>query len=132
MVDMIREAWWSSPRGIGSIHRKHLKSNRADRPNEVVLPDAMICLAGANAWAGLQAWATGHYVPAPEFSQGRLESTYQSLLGILEDQRSGKSSKAFNGIMHDLYVKVSQSQSGVAPNASGSANNVISLDIDSD
>ncbi|KAJ6547740.1 hypothetical protein DFH09DRAFT_1087497 [Mycena vulgaris] len=86
----------------------------------------------STAWAGLQAWATGHYVPAPEFSQGRLESTYQSLLGILEDQRSGKSSKAFNGIMHDLYVKVSQSQPGVAPNASGSANNVISLDIDSD
>ncbi|KAJ7438608.1 hypothetical protein FB451DRAFT_1570207 [Mycena latifolia] len=88
IVDMIHEVWWSGRKSIGFTHQKKLKFNREDRPTEVVLPDAMICLAGANVWAALQAWLTGRYVHPEEFSQGRLESTYNSLLTIMEEQRN--------------------------------------------
>ncbi|KAJ7094256.1 hypothetical protein C8R44DRAFT_814109 [Mycena epipterygia] len=90
----------------------------------------MICLAAV--WASLLAYSTGRFVPPPEFNQARLEGMYKTLLNIMEEQRSGRSAKAFNGIMHDLYRKVSQSSVAVAAAASGSANNVICLDIDSD
>ncbi|KAJ7116294.1 hypothetical protein C8R44DRAFT_879677 [Mycena epipterygia] len=129
IIELIRETWWSSHKALGFKHLNDLKSNRKDRPTEVVLLDAMICLAGANAFAALQAWQTGVYIPAPEFSQGRLESTYKSLVAVVDEQCS-KSPKIFNKLMHDLYLAVAKSPSG--PSASGSANNVISLAIDSD
>ncbi|KAJ7896208.1 hypothetical protein B0H13DRAFT_2338538 [Mycena leptocephala] len=130
IIELIRETWWSSHKALGFKHVNVLKSNRKDRPTEVVLPDSMICLAGANAYTALQAWQTGVYIPAPEFSQGRLESTYQSLIAVMEEQRT-KSPKIFNKLMHDLYLAVAKSPSGPST-ASGSANNVISLAIDSD
>ncbi|KAF8187672.1 hypothetical protein K438DRAFT_1764828 [Mycena galopus ATCC 62051] len=58
-------------------------------------------------WAALLAYETGHYVAAKEFSQDHLENTYISLLGVLQDQRAGKSAKTFNTTMHELYRKVS-------------------------
>ncbi|KAJ7892130.1 hypothetical protein B0H14DRAFT_3854913 [Mycena olivaceomarginata] len=71
IIELIREIWWSSHKALGFKHVNDLESNRKDRPTEVVLPDAMICLAGANAFVALQAWQTGVYIPVPEFSQGR-------------------------------------------------------------
>ncbi|KAJ7812810.1 hypothetical protein B0H14DRAFT_2605528 [Mycena olivaceomarginata] len=130
IIELIREIWWSSHKVLGFKHVNDLESNRKDRPTEVVLPDAMICLAGANAFAALQAWQTGVYIPAPEFSQGRLESTYKSLITVMDEQRS-KSPKIFNKLMHNLYLAVAKSPSGPSA-ASGSVNNVISLAIDSD
>ncbi|KAJ7358288.1 hypothetical protein DFH08DRAFT_802122 [Mycena albidolilacea] len=130
IIDLAHETWWSSRKALGFKHVADLKSNRADRPTEVVLPDAMMCMAGAHAWAALQAYQTGVYVPAPEFSQGRLENTYQSLLSVMEQQRSN-SPKTFNRIMHELYLKVSNSTDSTAL-GTGSANIVISLAIDSD
>ncbi|KAJ7868363.1 hypothetical protein B0H14DRAFT_3585195, partial [Mycena olivaceomarginata] len=99
IIELIREIWWSSHKALGFKHVNDLKSNRKDRPTEVVLPDGMICLPGAHAWQ------TGVYIPAPEFSQGRLESTYKSLVTVMDEQRS-KSPKIFNKLMHDLYLAV--------------------------
>ncbi|KAJ7775248.1 hypothetical protein B0H14DRAFT_3588302 [Mycena olivaceomarginata] len=121
----------STAKSLGFKHLKDLESHQKDRPNEVVLPDAMICVAGANLWAALLAWQTGYYVPAPEFNQARLEGTYKSLVNIMESQRSGPSAKVFNKCMHELYLKVSGARSVVA-SGSGSANNIISLDVDSE
>ncbi|KAJ7094932.1 hypothetical protein C8R44DRAFT_381361 [Mycena epipterygia] len=131
IIDLIHETWWSSPKALGFKYVSMLKSHRKDRPSEVTLPDAMICMAGAHVWAALQPWQTGHYILAPEFSQGRLKGTYKSLLDILHRQRASASSKTFNKVMHDLYLRVSGSQAGPAT-ALGSVNNVICLDIDSD
>ncbi|KAJ7850803.1 hypothetical protein B0H14DRAFT_3663818 [Mycena olivaceomarginata] len=75
VVELVRERWWSTAKSLGFKHIKDLESHQKDRPNEVVLPDAMICVAGANLWAALLAWQTGYYVPAPEFNQARLEGT---------------------------------------------------------
>ncbi|KAJ6533573.1 hypothetical protein B0H19DRAFT_1111294 [Mycena capillaripes] len=125
------EGWWKGSKAFGFKYRKEFTSKRLDRPNEVVLPDPMICLAGANIWAALTAWKTGEYVHVKEFSQELLENTYHSLLAVIEKQRNGPSSKAFNSTMHELYLKASRS-SAVSVAASGSANNVISLAIDSD
>ncbi|KAJ7488642.1 hypothetical protein B0H11DRAFT_2405610 [Mycena galericulata] len=132
LVDFIHETWWSGPKALGFQHLKKLKLNRDDRPTEVVLPDAMICLAGANVWAAILSYQTGYYVRPPEFNQARLEGTYKSLLDIMQKQRDGLSAETFNRVMHDLYLKVSQSPATDAAAASGSANNVICLDIDSD
>ncbi|KAJ7606272.1 hypothetical protein DFH06DRAFT_1486910 [Mycena polygramma] len=131
LVDLIHETWWHTTRALGFKYVKELTSNRADRPHEIVLPDAMICLAGCNMWAALMAYQTGRHVPAPEFSQARLEGTYNSLLAVLEKQRAGSSAKYFNTTMHKLYLKVSQSPD-VAMEASGSANSAICLPVDSD
>ncbi|KAJ7869686.1 hypothetical protein B0H13DRAFT_2350839 [Mycena leptocephala] len=109
IVDLIHETW----------------------PSEVGLPDPMVCAAGAYAWASLSTWQTGHYVPTPEFSQELLESTYKALEDFIKQQQEGKSSKSFNKAMHDLYLRVSRSQSAPVT-SSGSANNVITLAIDSD
>ncbi|KAF7378483.1 hypothetical protein MSAN_00275700 [Mycena sanguinolenta] len=130
IVDVIHEAWWSGGKALGFKYIDKLGSNRADRPEELVLPDAMICLAGANIWAALRAWETGRYVEAKEFSQERLENTYTSLQAVLETQRNGLSAKNFNKTMHELYKKVTQSNSSEA--ALGSANSVICLPIDID
>ncbi|KAJ7339145.1 hypothetical protein DFH08DRAFT_1013982 [Mycena albidolilacea] len=132
VIDILHEGWWSSPKSFGFQHVTELKSNRPDRPMEVVLPDAMLCLGTVNAWAAATAWESGHYVYQKEFSQARLENTYKSLLEVLQKQRNGHSAKTFNRTMHELYIKVSRSQAGVASAASGSANDVISLAIDSD
>ncbi|KAJ7041312.1 hypothetical protein C8F04DRAFT_1253007 [Mycena alexandri] len=112
IVDLIHEGWWSSSKSLGFTYIKELKSNRLDRPNEVILPDPMVCLAGAFVWGALNAYATGR------------------LLAVLVKQREGKSAKTFNRTMHELYVKVSHSQA--VTGTSGSANNVICLAIDSD
>ncbi|KAJ6459577.1 hypothetical protein C8R45DRAFT_1221320 [Mycena sanguinolenta] len=130
IVDVIHDTWWNTRKALGFKHAEKLRSNRADRPQEIVLPDAMICLAAANVWAALQAWETGRHVPARDFTQERLENTYTSLCEVLEKQRNGSSAKNFNKTMHDLYNKVSNSNSTEA--ASGSANSVIALAIDSD
>ncbi|KAJ7794672.1 hypothetical protein B0H14DRAFT_2621663 [Mycena olivaceomarginata] len=113
-------------------HVAELKSNRPDRPMEVVLPDAMLYLGTVNAWAAVTAWESGHYIYQKEFSQARHENMYKSLLEVLQKQRNGHSAKTFNRTMHELYIKVFRSQAGIAPAASGSANDVISLAIDSD
>ncbi|KAF8180722.1 hypothetical protein K438DRAFT_1976540 [Mycena galopus ATCC 62051] len=111
----------------------HLSSyaSRIDLPAEVVLPDPMICLAGANIWAALVAYRTGVFIPPPEFSQARLDGTYNSLVDTLEKQRNGDSKKKFYKLMNTLYLKVSQTSVATA-DASGSANSIICLDIDSD
>jgi hypothetical protein len=88
----------------------------------------MICLAAANVrvplasassikfnifpcqvFGALQAYSTGNYVPAPEFSQGRLEGTYLSLVQFIDDQYAGSEAniKAFHKIMHQLYLNAS-------------------------
>ncbi|KAF7350671.1 hypothetical protein MSAN_01627700 [Mycena sanguinolenta] len=117
--------YFSGGKALGFKYIGKLGSNRADRPEELVLPDAMICLAGANIWAALRAWETGRYgyVEAKEFSQERLENTYTSLQAVLETQRNGLLAKNFNKTMHKLYKKVTQSNSSEA--ALGSANSVI-------
>ncbi|KAJ7789249.1 hypothetical protein B0H14DRAFT_2718827 [Mycena olivaceomarginata] len=130
IIDMIHDVWWSTAKALGFKHVKDLISHRIDRPGEIVLPDAMICLAGANIWAALLAYETGRYVPAKDFSQDRLENTYTSLLEVLNKQRNGLSAKFFNNTMHELYLKVSHS--AVVADTSSSANNVICLPIDSD
>ncbi|KAJ6610980.1 hypothetical protein B0H10DRAFT_1953464 [Mycena sp. CBHHK59/15] len=107
IVDLIHETWWSSSKALGFKYAKKLKSHRADRPEEVVLPYAMICLATVNLWASLLAYSTGHYA--------RLEGMYKTLLDIMQEQRNGKSGKAFNGIMHDLYRKVSANRRSLLP-----------------
>ncbi|KAJ7867366.1 hypothetical protein B0H14DRAFT_345498 [Mycena olivaceomarginata] len=107
IIDMIHDVWWSTAKALGFKHVKDLISHRIDRPGEIVLPDAMICLAGANIWAALLAYETGRYVPAKDFSQDRLENTYTSLLEVLNKQRNGLSAKFFNNTMHELYLKVS-------------------------
>ncbi|KAJ7731727.1 hypothetical protein B0H16DRAFT_199164 [Mycena metata] len=132
IVDLIHECWWSGSKSLGFTYIKKLKSYHPDRPNEVVLPDAMMCLGATFIWGALQCYSTGRFVPASEFSEARLENTYTSLADVLEKQRAGPSAKRFNKTMHDLYVNVSHSQSAAAPGASGSANNVICLEIDSD
>ncbi|KAJ7021825.1 hypothetical protein C8F04DRAFT_1139779 [Mycena alexandri] len=132
IVDIIHDGWWNTPKAFGFKHIDELKSNRADRPQEIVPPDPMICLAGANAWAALNTWETGHFVHAKEFSQARLENTYKSLLAVLKEQRSGQSAKSFNRTMHQLYTKVSHLQAGAGSATSGSASNIICLPIDSD
>ncbi|KAJ7835275.1 hypothetical protein B0H14DRAFT_3707144 [Mycena olivaceomarginata] len=131
VIELVRERWWSTAKSLGFKHLKDLESHQKDRANKVVLPDAMICVAGANLWAALLAWQTGYYVPAPEFNQACLEGTYKSLVNIMESQRSGPSAKVFNKCMHELYLKVSGARSVVA-SGSGSANNIISLDVDSE
>ncbi|KAJ7841519.1 hypothetical protein B0H14DRAFT_3869168 [Mycena olivaceomarginata] len=130
IVDVLHEGWWTGPKSLGVLHVKEFKSNRADRPSEVVLPDAMICLGAVNVWSELVCYETGHYVPVKEFSQQRLESTYLSLLEVLQQQRRLASANYFNKTMHELYLKVSRS----APTAQtrGSANSVICLPIDCD
>jgi hypothetical protein len=50
IVDVLHEGWWTGPKSLGVLHVKELKSNRADRPSEVVLPDAMICLGAVNVY----------------------------------------------------------------------------------
>ncbi|KAJ7865471.1 hypothetical protein B0H14DRAFT_3599385 [Mycena olivaceomarginata] len=131
VVDLIQDGWWSGSRSFGFKHIKDLKSHQTDRPTEVVLPDPMICLAATNVWAALLAYQTGHYVPATEFNQARLEGTYRSLLEIMKGQCSGSSAKLFNKRMHDLYLKVSGPQTVVTSTA-GSANNIISLGLESE
>ncbi|KAJ7897945.1 hypothetical protein B0H14DRAFT_3424804 [Mycena olivaceomarginata] len=131
IVDLIHETWWKGPKALGFKYIKELKSHRVDRPSEVGLPDPMVCAAGAYTWASLLTRQTGHYVPTPEFSQELLESTYKALEDFIKQQRDGKSSKSFNKAMHDLYLRVSRSQSATVT-SSGSANNVVTLAIDSD
>ncbi|KAF7377237.1 hypothetical protein MSAN_00144000 [Mycena sanguinolenta] len=108
IVDVIHEAWWNNGKALGFKYAHKLQSHRADCTDEVVLPDAMIWLAGANVWAALRAWETGRYVQARDFSQERLENTYTSLLAVLEAQRNGSSAKYFNKTMHELYLKTIQ------------------------
>jgi hypothetical protein len=48
LVDLICEGWWANPKALGFRYVKKLESHRIDRPTEVVLPDAMICLSGAS------------------------------------------------------------------------------------
>ncbi|KAF7353107.1 hypothetical protein MSAN_01498000 [Mycena sanguinolenta] len=86
-------------------------------------PSGTNAATGANIWAALRAWEAGCYVDAKEFSQARLENTYTSLQAVLETQRNGLSAKNFNKTMHELYKKVTQSNSSKA--ALGSANSVI-------
>ncbi|KAJ7189877.1 hypothetical protein GGX14DRAFT_580309 [Mycena pura] len=131
IVDLIHETWWNNMKALGFKHVSELVSHRTDRPRDVVLPDAMIGLVGANVWAAIVSYQTGRFVPAKEFSQARLENTYNSLVAVLENQRAGKSAKYFNTTMHKLYLKVFQSPD-IAMEASGSANNVICLPVDSD
>ncbi|KAF8201927.1 hypothetical protein K438DRAFT_2103329 [Mycena galopus ATCC 62051] len=107
IIDIIHEAWWNNRKVLGFAHVKELKSNQIDLPAEVVLPDPMICLTGANIWAALVAYQTGVFIPPPEFSQARLDGTYNSLLDTLEKQRNGDSKKKFNKLMNTLYLKVS-------------------------
>ncbi|KAJ7867554.1 hypothetical protein B0H14DRAFT_3588673 [Mycena olivaceomarginata] len=114
IVDLIHETWWKGPKALGFKYIKELKSHRVDRPSEVGLPDPMVCAAGAYAWA-----------------QELLESTYKALEDFIKQQRDGKSSKSFNKAMHDLYLRSSRSQSATVT-SSGSANNVVTLAIDSD
>ncbi|KAJ7831508.1 hypothetical protein B0H14DRAFT_3713338 [Mycena olivaceomarginata] len=130
IVDVLHEGWWTGPKSLGVIHVKELISNRADRPTEVVLPDAMICLGAVNVWSELVCYETGHYVPVKEFSQERLEGTYLSLLDVLQEQRRLPSANYFNKTMHELYLKVSRSAS--TTQVRGSANNVICLPVDID
>ncbi|KAJ7871066.1 hypothetical protein B0H13DRAFT_2350135 [Mycena leptocephala] len=92
IIELIRETWWSIHKALGFKHVNDLKSKRKDRPSEVVLPDSMICLAGANAYTALQTWQTGVYIPAPNSARGVL--------------------KIFNKLMHDLYLAVAKSPSG--------------------
>ncbi|KAJ7863638.1 hypothetical protein B0H14DRAFT_2574814 [Mycena olivaceomarginata] len=130
IVDVLHEGWWTGPKSLGVIHVKELISNCADRPTEVVLPDAMICLGAVNVWSELVCYETGHYVPVKEFSQERLEGTYLSLLNVLQEQCRLPSANYFNKTMHELYLKVSRSAS--TTQVRGSANNVICLPVDID
>ncbi|KAJ6583662.1 hypothetical protein B0H10DRAFT_1962145 [Mycena sp. CBHHK59/15] len=99
IVDLIHETWWSSSKALGFKYAKKLKSHRADRPEEVVLPYAMICLATVNLWASLLAYSTGHYVPPPpEFNQARLEGMYKTLLDIMQEQRNGNQGRPSMGL----------------------------------
>ncbi|KAJ6626195.1 hypothetical protein B0H10DRAFT_2429994 [Mycena sp. CBHHK59/15] len=131
--DIIHEIWFSTPKSFGFKHGADMKSSIADPDyaNQKVLPDAMVCIVTTHVGAALSAWQTGVHVPAPEFSQGRLESTYKSHIETMQAQRTTeKSAKAFHKLMHELYLKASQSQPDL-PVAS-SARNVITLDLDDD
>ncbi|KAJ6623850.1 hypothetical protein B0H10DRAFT_1943630 [Mycena sp. CBHHK59/15] len=66
----------------------------------------MVCIVTTHVGAALSAWQTGVHVPAPEFSQGRLESTYKSHIEPMQAQRTTeKSAKAFHKLMHELYLR---------------------------
>ncbi|KAJ6523172.1 hypothetical protein B0H19DRAFT_1277038 [Mycena capillaripes] len=130
IVDVIHDVWWKTGKSLGFKHVNDLRSHRSDRPAEVVLPDAMICLAAANVWAALLAYETGCHVPAKDFSQDRLENTYTSFLAVLNTQRSASGARFFNKTMHELYLKVSHSV--VVAETTGSTNNIICLPVDSD
>ncbi|KAJ6615498.1 hypothetical protein B0H10DRAFT_1949863 [Mycena sp. CBHHK59/15] len=131
IADIIHDIYFSSAKSFGYKHAADMVSSRADRPREKELPDPLVSLVATNIWAALSAWKTGVYVPAPEFSQGHLEGTYKSHIQTMQDLRNGNTSKEFYDLMHQLYLKASQSQSEVAV-ASGSASSIIRLDLADD
>ncbi|KAJ7438950.1 hypothetical protein B0H11DRAFT_2103486 [Mycena galericulata] len=139
IADIIHDVWFANSKALG-FKKKYVDamvSRSPAHPKEKELPGPMICFVATNVLAALQTYITGTYVPASEFSQSRLETTYLSLMEFYEkqyddDKANAANAKAFHKVMHQLYLNSSKSVAGSSSAASGSAGNVIRLDLDDD
>ncbi|KAJ7136422.1 hypothetical protein C8R43DRAFT_1132568 [Mycena crocata] len=131
IADVIHEVWFKGEKSFGFKKTSVSKmiSQYPALPKEPELPAPMICIAAANILAAILTYRTGTYVEAPEFSQSRLESTYVTLMNIVQGQRAGSdlNARAFHKVMHQIYLKASNIPAVAA--ASGSAANVMELDL---
>ncbi|KAJ7100981.1 hypothetical protein B0H15DRAFT_796634 [Mycena belliarum] len=133
IADIIHEIWFANAKAFGYKQKNisAMVSHCAAFPNEPELPAPMVCMVAANVHAALLTYSNGSFLPAPEFSQSRLEDTYVVLMEMIAAQRvaSDANVAAFHKVMHRLYLNASVT-SGSSSAASGSAANVMQLDIE--
>ncbi|KAJ7713405.1 hypothetical protein B0H14DRAFT_2644819, partial [Mycena olivaceomarginata] len=135
-ADVIHDVWFSGPKanGFKPDYIKAMVSHDPNRPNERELPAPMICLVGADIHAASLAYSTGSYVPAPEFSQSRLEGIYLAHMATIEENRRNETpneqanARAFHKVMHQLYLNATKSSAPLAP--SSGANKIMRLDLE--
>ncbi|KAJ7483086.1 hypothetical protein B0H11DRAFT_2417302 [Mycena galericulata] len=130
IVDIMQEVFFSGNKSLGRKHKQLFTSPNKDLPKELELPDVMLALVAANVAGALHTWKSGRFQGA-EFSQERLEMTYIDLLKTISRTREDTPDK-FHKVMHDLYLKTTQSAASVAVATLGSARNVIRLDLADD
>ncbi|KAJ7463805.1 hypothetical protein B0H11DRAFT_80824 [Mycena galericulata] len=130
IVDIMQEVFFSGNKSLGHKHKQLFTSPNKDLPKELELPDVMLALVAANVAGALHTWKSGRFQGA-EFSQERLEMTYIDLLKTISGTREDTPDK-FHKVMHDLYLKTTQSAASVAVATLGSARNVIRLDLADD
>jgi hypothetical protein len=156
-----------SAKGLGRKHPEKFKSPNSDEdsPKELELPDAMPvlvashvsycgsplisgCVQSLQVAGALHNWKTGRCQNS-DFTQERLEATYNSLLKLIDSIRED-TPELCHSVMHDLYNKTTyvysncldlfslitldarQSQSVAAVASLGSARNVVRLDLADD
>ncbi|KAJ7221207.1 hypothetical protein C8J57DRAFT_1482478 [Mycena rebaudengoi] len=129
--DVIHDVFFRSGKSLGHKYLDRIVSTRTDRPREKVLPEPLVCVVSANIWAAIVAWKSGRHVAGTEFSQALLEGAYRKHMDDMKDMRTGNSKKTFHKLMHELFVKASQTRTGFIT-GSGSAANIVTLAIDDD
>ncbi|KAJ7767849.1 hypothetical protein B0H14DRAFT_3509735 [Mycena olivaceomarginata] len=132
--EICRETWFHNSKAFGfkPENMKLMVSYCKELPNEKELPASMIGLVGTIVFASIMTYSTGRYLPASEFSQSRLEDTYLALVQMIDGQRTQSNPakvKAFHKVMHQLYLDASNSKGPTRSAPSGSAANVMQLDL---
>ncbi|KAJ7253653.1 hypothetical protein C8J57DRAFT_1473922 [Mycena rebaudengoi] len=115
--DVIHDVFFRSGKSLGHKYLDRIVSTRTDRPREKVLPEPLVCVVSANIWAAI--------------CQALLEGAYRKHMDDMKDMRTGNSKKTFHKLMHELFVKASQTRTGFIT-GSGSAANIVTLAIDDD
>ncbi|KAJ6484745.1 hypothetical protein C8R45DRAFT_999223 [Mycena sanguinolenta] len=132
--EICRDTWFNNSKAFGfkPENTKLMVSHCKELPNEKELPASMISLVGTIVLASIMTYSTGQCLPASEFSQSRLEDTYLALMEMIDGQRTQSNPakvKAFHKVMHQLYLDASNSKGPVRSAPSGSAANVMQLDL---
>ncbi|KAJ6604076.1 hypothetical protein B0H10DRAFT_1957479 [Mycena sp. CBHHK59/15] len=131
ITEIMQEVFFTA-KGLGRKHPELFNSRGSDQdlPKEFELPDAMPVLVASHVAGALHNWKTGRCQNS-DFTQERLEATYNSLIKLMAAIREDTPELCHN-VMHALYKKTTQSQSAATVASLGSARNVIRLDLADD
>ncbi|KAJ6598035.1 hypothetical protein B0H10DRAFT_2231690 [Mycena sp. CBHHK59/15] len=131
ITEIMQEVFFTA-KGLGRKHPELFNSRGSDQdlPKEFELSDAMPVLVASHVAGALHNWKTGRCQNS-DFTQERLEATYNSLIKLMAAIREDTPELCHN-VMHALYKKTTQSQSAATVASLGSARNVIRLDLADD
>ncbi|KAJ6555068.1 hypothetical protein B0H10DRAFT_2241501 [Mycena sp. CBHHK59/15] len=122
ITEIMQEVFFTA-KGLGRKHPELFNSRGSAKTSQRILVASHV--AGA-----LHNWKTGRCQNS-DFTQERLEATYNSLIKLMAAIRED-TPELCHSVMHDLYKKTPQSQSAATVASLGSARNVIRLDLADD
>ncbi|KAG6846749.1 hypothetical protein H0H93_012103, partial [Arthromyces matolae] len=114
IISTLRDAIFTSTRGstLAAKHAGRFISTREDRPDELEVPIAMLCMVATAVLAAIDDWKTG-LQKISEFSAEAYTDTYRGHELFLKNIRDADPKK-FHRLMADIYVAAgmnSESQS---------------------